>query len=278
MAQLPSKNRNSNSFNKGNRKGKSGGRKHKNKNKSKNASSNMNAVSMSVLSKIPKSLRVGIRVTDKYVLFWHGCFSQFYQSCMIIDNVTYECSEQYMMASKAKLFNDNLHCRLILENGHNPQQCQRYGRSVQGFNEQTWIENREKIVYKGNYGKFSQNKQLRDVMFTISVIDDDNHVKFRTFVECSPYDRIWGIGLNIDNILCNNNSKWRGTNLLGKAITRVRDELWNEMIIGNKTRMNINSNINTNVATTNGIKLKAKANDAKTQTKANSKLNANSKK
>ena len=295
MAQLPSNNRNSNAFNKGNKKGKSGGRKRKNKNnKSQNVSSNINVVSMSVLNKIPESLRVGIRVTDKYVLFYHGCFSQFYPSRMIIDNVTYQCNEQYMMASKAKLFNDNLHYTLILQNGHNPGQCKRYGRSVQGFNDQTWIENRETIVYKGNYGKFSQNNQLRDVMFTLSVIKDDknndNNVKFRTFVECSPRDRIWGIGLNINNIFCDNDSKWRGKNLLGKAITRVRDELWNEMIVNSKNRMNINTN--SNIDSTNEMNLKASDasdNDSKSQeketrtktkaqTKANSKINANRKK
>ena len=45
----------------------------------------------------------------------------------------------------------------------------------------------------------------------------------RIFVEASPYDKIWGVGLyeTDDRILDEKN--WLGENLLGKAITEVRD-------------------------------------------------------
>ena len=47
----------------------------------------------------------------------------------------------------------------------------------------------------------------------------------KTFVEASPYDRIWGVGLAQDDPAIDDERNWKGRNLLGKAITEVRDIL-----------------------------------------------------
>ena len=41
----------------------------------------------------------------------------------------------------------------------------------------------------------------------------------------SPTDRIWGIGLTEDDPRAWNKKSWRGRNLLGEVLTRVRDRL-----------------------------------------------------
>ena len=41
----------------------------------------------------------------------------------------------------------------------------------------------------------------------------------------SPKDRIWGIGLTEDDPRAWNKKSWRGGNLLGEILTRVRDKL-----------------------------------------------------
>ena len=38
-------------------------------------------------------------------------------------------------------------------------------------------------------------------------------------------DRIWGIGLSINNPKSLDKNQWRGQNLLGKVLMRVRDTL-----------------------------------------------------
>ena len=58
----------------------------------------------------------------------------------------------------------------------------------------------------------------------------DTHPK--TLVEASPMDRIWGIGLAADDYRAHNRKKWRGMNLLGQALTEVREELKQEEISG----------------------------------------------
>ena len=47
----------------------------------------------------------------------------------------------------------------------------------------------------------------------------------KTLVEASPMDRIWGIGLAEDDPRAWNKKSWKGQNLLGEVLTRVRDKL-----------------------------------------------------
>ena len=72
------------------------------------------------------------------------------------------------------------------------------------------------IICDGNYAKFTQNEELR--LFLIGTKD-------RVLVEASPYDKIWGIGMSVDNENIENPLTWKGLNLLGFALMEVRDEL-----------------------------------------------------
>ena len=44
-------------------------------------------------------------------------------------------------------------------------------------------------------------------------------------VEASPLDRIWGVGLGAEDPRIQDPSKWRGLNLLGKVLTKLREDL-----------------------------------------------------
>jgi predicted NAD-dependent protein-ADP-ribosyltransferase YbiA (DUF1768 family) len=43
----------------------------------------------------------------KYTFFWNGIYSQWHLADIVIDGITFNCCEQYMMYSKAKFFGDN---------------------------------------------------------------------------------------------------------------------------------------------------------------------------
>lgn len=47
----------------------------------------------------------------------------------------------------------------------------------------------------------------------------------KTFVEASPFDTIWGIGLSEADYRAIDPTQWRGKNLLGQILARLRDEL-----------------------------------------------------
>ena len=151
-------------------------------------------------------------MASNYVLFWGGPFSQWYKSSFVIDGITFNTCEQYMMYKKAVLFGDHKTAESILKTS-DPKQQKRLGRQVKNFNDSKWMEHAFDYVVEGNIAKFSQNDVLYNYMF---------NSKGKTFVEASPLDTRWGIGLAADHPDAKNPSKWKGENLLGKALNETR--------------------------------------------------------
>ena len=150
-----------------------------------------------------------------YTFFWNGPFSQWCPSKFILNEITFNCAEQYMMYRKATLFGDNESAVGILKEP-SPSDQKRMGRLVKGFQEETWLKHRETIVYRGNHAKFTQNRDLAENLMETAGT---------TIVEASPYDCIWGIGLAANDPRSFDERNWRGQNLLGKILTQLRRDL-----------------------------------------------------
>lgn len=156
-----------------------------------------------------------MKITDKYVFFWHGIYSQWHKSKMTIDGVEYSSCEQYMMHQKAIVFSDFYIASQILLTD-DPKEQKALGRKIQGFNKDIWDSVCLSIVFKGNLAKFSQNESLKaDLLSTGN----------RIMVEASPLDKIWGIGIAEDHPDVESPESWRGLNLLGSALNLVKQEL-----------------------------------------------------
>ena len=154
-------------------------------------------------------------MTQKYVFFWNGIYSQWYQAPMTIDGVLYNCCEQYMMHQKALIFGDTETAEKVMLTS-NPSDQKQLGRQVKNFNVDVWSKVNLQIVYKANFAKFSQNEILKHELL---------ETKDRILVEASPYDQIWGIGMGEEENGIDNPINWKGQNLLGWAITLVKQEL-----------------------------------------------------
>lgn len=163
---------------------------------------------------------------QKYCFFWghqpakdgsvtKSAFSQWWKADFYGTGERFSSAEQYMMAEKAALFCDAEHRAEILS-VRDPKRIKALGREVRGFEEAIWQRFRYAIVLNGSWLKFSQNRELRD--FLLSTGD-------KILVEASPYDRVWGIGLTEHEEAAENPLKWKGENLLGFALTEVREEL-----------------------------------------------------
>ena len=164
----------------------------------------------------------------EFVFFWghrksksitKSCFSQWYDRGFVIEGIRYNCAEQYMMAQKAKIFGDEEIFEMILKN-EDPKEIKALGRKVRGYDPAVWDENKFSVVYEGSYAKFTQNDDLKEFL-----LSTDGKI----LVEASPYDKIWGIGLRQGSEGIEDPKNWKGTNLLGFALTQVRDD-----ILGNK--------------------------------------------
>ena len=164
----------------------------------------------------------------RYIFFWgnhsnkpyiiKACLSQWWECAFNINGVTYNTAEQYMMAQKALLFGDKETFNEIMT-ACTPNEFKALGRKVKNFSQDIWDANKESIVYEGNYAKFSQNNELRQYL-----LETGNLI----LVEASPYDTIWGIGMSQDDPNILDESKWRGLNLLGKTLMKVRMSLAEE--------------------------------------------------
>lgn len=143
--------------------------------------------------------------------------SQWYESSFIDNNITFKTAEHYMMWRKAILFEgpESKTASLII-NARTPKDAKSLGRKVKNFNMRVWERNRKNIVYKGNYLKFTQN---------VGILKKFLKFKNPNFVEASPWDKIWGIGMN-SRVAPYNTSKW-GLNLLGKILSKLHKKLSN---------------------------------------------------
>ena len=84
------------------------------------------------------------------------------------------------------------------------------------FNPEVWDAKKFYRVVEGNRLKFSQHNDLRAYL---------KNTGKRILVEASPNDRVWGIGLTEDHPDAANPTRWRGENLLGFSLMKVRDQL-----------------------------------------------------
>ena len=163
-----------------------------------------------------------MKVTDKHVLFWGEWPSNWYpaefDAEMMIKgekkNLHFYNSEQYFMFVKAIVFSDYETAEKILKT-KDPKKAKALGREVKGYDDKVWNEMRYKVMVDANKAKYSQNEELKQLITS-------EEFKGKGYVEASPLDHIFGIGLSENDPLADEEKHWLGQNLLGKALDEVR--------------------------------------------------------
>lgn len=155
-----------------------------------------------------------MKVTEKYVLFWGGVFSNFHPCSFEADGNKFSTSEQYFMYHKALTFGDYETADKILKTDE-PSKAKKLGRQVKNFDDYKWSLKRYDVMKNACKLKYDNNPELKKELMSY-------HGK--TFVEASPHDCIWGIGMGEDNPLAEDSANWYGSNLLGQVLTELRDE------------------------------------------------------
>ena len=166
--------------------------------------------------------------TANYVFFWkprpktrgvvdEACCCQWWFSKVNVNGVDFPTAEHAMMYGKAELFGDRVAMSAIMEE-EQPYAVKAIGRQVKPFNASTWDEKSYDIVLNINREKFNQDQRLKDWLL--------KQPKNTVFVEASPLDRIWGMGLeNNGRVDLTDIRNWRGFNKLGFVITQVHQEM-----------------------------------------------------
>ena len=162
-------------------------------------------------------------ITEKHVFFYKEWPSNFYRADFKYTSMfngeehQFFCTEQAFMYEKAVCFGDKATAEKILACGA-PWTAKELGRAVKPFDVDEWEKHRYNVMLAVNLEKYRQSPELSGRLL-------DPKFDGKTFVEASPIDGIWGIRIAQGTPGIDDESNWRGRNLLGKAITEVRDRL-----------------------------------------------------
>ncbi|KAH7720987.1 hypothetical protein AAVH_11454 [Aphelenchoides avenae] len=162
------------------------------------------------------------------------CFSNhFVCDRLEIDGVNFVCTEQYYMYWKAKIFDDSRSAGAILGTT-NPKAMKKIGSGIANFDQHRWNNISVQVMAIANYRKYEQNPALRHELF--STADT-------LLVEASPMDQRWGIGIGLDDVeRLRDQSQWRGLNILGRLLTKIRDRLLKRPEFANEVREALQQN------------------------------------
>jgi ribA/ribD-fused uncharacterized protein len=130
----------------------------------------------------------------------------------------YNSVQQAIAAELAKTFNDqdNLDKIMLAET---PDEIDYELSDVPGdedINEIKWNDTMKQLLYDINIAKFDQYPELAGRLL---------ETKNATLGAYIPDDNLIGIGISLDNIQSKNPIYWTGQNLLGKALSDIRNKL-----------------------------------------------------
>lgn len=145
----------------------------------------------------------------------NGFLSNWYLSPFSLNGVGFSSVEQYMMYQKAVCFNDLAIASKIMKTD-DVAVIKSLGRAVSDYDDIVWSRIRENVVYDGLLAKFTQNNNLRDQLLETGEC---------VLAECAVKDQVWGIGLSMKDPNRFDTGKWRGRNLLGHLLMKVRKQL-----------------------------------------------------
>ena len=177
-------------------------------------------------TKQPKALRANstIRCTDEFVYFYQNTpLSNWWASNPRIpyDGHDFASSEALYMYLKARGLGDDKVANEILALDDNAKLTdrQRFAKAKSlgkkcKFNKFVFFANREKWMYTALSAKYEVDEEFRRVLMS-------EEYRGLTFVEASPRDINWGIGLSVSAAY--EGKAWKGKNLLGKLLTQLRN-------------------------------------------------------
>ena len=180
------------------------------------------------LSIAKQSKKDNLKYTDRYVYFFQDTpLSNWWTSTPAIpyDGHHFNSSEALFMYLKAKGMGDDEIAMQIVEVDNNASladnkrfaKVKALGKKCK-FDEAIYLEKREEWMFTTISAKYEVDEDFRNVLMA-------DRYKGLIFVEAAPKDKVWGIATKATkNVIAEGESAWKGLNLLGKLLTKLRNE------------------------------------------------------
>ena len=175
--------------------------------------------------------KYNVKCSDEgYAYFYQNVpFSNFWagDTQLEFDGHKFNSSEAVFMYQKAMLFGDTEVAGKIVETDNDSsfetlfKRCtavKRLGRQVRGFVQETWDAECYGMMYKAIECKAEYDLEFRRLLLSPVYAG-------MTFAEATHRDMVWATGLGINQSMELGRAGWKGQNLLGKALTELRNKL-----------------------------------------------------
>ena len=128
---------------------------------------------------------------------------------------TYNCSEQFIMASKAKLFDDQEAVIQIMRE-KDPVKQKQLGKNVKNFNQTQWKATAQELIIPGLISKFEQSPECKTSLLQTNQ---------REIIEANGHDSFFGVGMSLRDPRIWTTANFEGQNIMGKMLSIVRGKL-----------------------------------------------------
>ena len=175
--------------------------------------------------------KYNVKCSDEgYAYFYQNVpFSNFWagDTQLEFDGHKFNSSEAVFMYQKAMLFGDTEVASKIVETDNDSsfetllKRCtavKKLGRKVRGFVQETWDAECYGMMYKAIECKAEYDMEFLRLLLS-------SEYAGLTFVEATHRDLIWANGLSIKDSMELGRAGWTGQNLLGQALTELRNKL-----------------------------------------------------
>ena len=175
--------------------------------------------------------KYNVKCSDEgYAYFYQNVpFSNFWagDTQLEFDGHKFNSSEAVFMYQKAMLFGDTEVASKIVETDNDSsfetllKRCtavKKLGRKVRGFVQETWDAECYGMMYNAIQCKAEYDMEFRSLLLSPEYAG-------MTFVEATHRDVIWANGLSIKDSMALGRDGWTGQNLLGQALTELRNKL-----------------------------------------------------
>ena len=131
-----------------------------------------------------------------------------------MNNIQFNCNEQFYMYEKAKVFNDSETAAQILKE-KDPVLQKKLGSNIAKFDRKVWKTKCLDIMERGLKAKFDQNPVIKNFLINTNAT---------MLLEANPKDPYWGIGLSTYDRRTWTKNSWVGkaTNHMGRLLSELR--------------------------------------------------------